>query len=101
METKLIALMIFLLSLFHLESALAQSSSTNPAQLETEEETWEYFEALCQEQPTRRCENDRMARVRNGEIVLVPTYDVDTAYRTRNEMVEQVLREKELKEGGG
>lgn len=107
METKKIALGITLLLIIPPEGGLAQSSDTNlvkdfyPSAFNTEEEIWEFLETLCQERPTRRCEIDQMARVRNGEILPVPTYDVEKAYRTRNEMIDQVLAEKELRAGDG
>lgn len=62
------------------------SSTTTSAPIQSEDEFWDYIEMLCQAKPTRRCKNDRIVRVRNGEIVPVPSYDRDNAYRTPEEV---------------
>lgn len=73
-------------------STIGAASTTTSAPLKSAEEFWDFLEMLCEVQPTRRCESDQMARVRRGEIIPVPYYDTERAYRTREEIYESLIK---------
>lgn len=77
------------------EADLSSDQGVTPFQFESEAEIWDYFMMLCQEKPTSRCEDDMIARTRDGEIIPAPSYDENAAYRTRSAIIEEVRRRRE------
>lgn len=56
--------------------------------LVSEEEIWQYLEALCAEATTPTCDLDQMSQVRQGIEVPAPTYDEASAFHSKAEMIE-------------
>lgn len=79
------------------------SAKIDPALLQSEEEIWEYFEKLCEEVPTQRCESMQFLRVRDGETVSMESYNEEDAYRGKDEIIDaaRAIRDQRLSDQDG